>query len=139
MSSEAPKRWGRGRVLARLERAADDAERQIVAYKAGVESFPSEPQREAVIVAERPHVRKGDRAKREAAVINAGLASTPEAKKGSLEYWVGLFGRKWDKVKRFLKTASHKGRFNPEIIAEVLDAKAAERKAVKTSIFKRAR
>jgi hypothetical protein len=122
-----------------VQLAAVEARQEIIDFATGVEDFPSGAQRETAVVAERPHGRKGDRAKREAVVINAGLASTPEAKKGSLGYWVGLFERNWDKAMRFLRTASHKGKFNPEIMAGVLDAKAAERKTTKTTIIQRAR
>ena len=83
--------------------------------------------------------RKGDRAKRGAVVINAALASTPEAKRQGIGKWKEVFDRQWDRVRRFLKTASRKGRFNPEIMAEVLDAKAAERRVSKASIIERTR
>jgi hypothetical protein len=135
---EVPRRFTSRHELVRTRIAALEARDEIVASMMGVEDSPLEAAVDVIPVMKIPRVRSGDRAKREAVVLNAGLTSTPEAQKGSLKYWKELFRRNRGKLGRFLTTVSHKGKFNPTILAAVLNSEAADRKATKTSIIHQA-
>jgi len=144
MSQEAPRRSGCRRRLAKMEIAAFEAEQQIVTAQRDekVDAFPwevlgesiLEDQGSIVLATERPAGRNADVAKKRAAVLNAALAATPEAQKGSLKYWKDMLRRNWERAKNFARTARNKGQLNPEI------AKALEmdvKKSAKTSILER--
>ena len=146
MSGELPSKYNNRHKVERLNTADSESAAELRSFVFALEGSPDstlsveEPIAEEQMPALRVRTRRsGDLAKRRADVFNAGLASTPEAKKEGIEKWRERFDRNWDRVKHFLRTAIRKGRFNPEILAGVLNARAAERKSVKASIIKQGR